>query len=159
MDLIQEATKGFLSFSSDAIIILAIIAIGSAYAYFMGKGRGISLLLSFFPTALIFLYFPFLKTSEVILQIVVFLVILFAINTVMNRFISSNFPYSKIRTIFEAIVIGILLGGFLLLTSYHLINIDSLYNFSSWTDALFAKNTLFYWLIAPFIGMFLLKKY
>ena len=132
MDIIQKLLGGFFSFSSDVIIILVLIAIGSAYAYFMGKGRAVSLVLSFYPGILLYNNFPFFGEASISVKLVIFVVAVLLVHLVLGRFITANFPYSKIRTVFESLVLGLISAGLILFVSYHTIPIEKLYNFSPW---------------------------
>ena len=146
---------------------MVLIALGTSYGLMMGKGRIVSLILSFFPAAFLFRYLPFLKTfsvsspttsGDVLTQVLLFLVLLIPIHLLLNHYISSDFSFaSPIRKFFESLILGSATASLFILASYQVINIKSFYNFSGGIDNLFTGNLLFYWLLLPFIALFLMK--
>jgi hypothetical protein len=167
MEIFRDALQSVLSFSSDAMLIIALTTLGSTYAYIKGKEKGISLILSFYPSFLIFSQLPFFReytasnpasSTEAMTQVGIFLVIFIPIHFILNRFVSADFSYSKLRKIGDSFILGLLTAGLVLLFSYHVVNIELVYNFSSGIDAFFLGNYYFWWLLAPFIAFFFLKK-
>lgn len=130
-----------------------------------GKESIISLILSFYvsmPLINLFPYFDkisFLGDGEktlLYLQIGLFIIIIFISNLIFNRIINVEVYYGGFRKLIENIFLGIVSGGFLIAISYHIINISILYDFGDYVDAIFMPQTLFFWwLIAPFIVIFL----
>lgn len=167
MEIVKDITQSVLSFSSDAVVILALIGLASAYAFIMGKRPAISLILSFYPAALIFRYLPFFKeytasnpadASGALIQAGIFLLILVPIHFILNQCISAESAYSHVRKIFESVILGGVTAGLAILTSYQIVNLKSLYNFAGGVDALFASTYLFYWLLLPFAVLFFIRK-
>ncbi len=166
MDIVQDVVGTVLSFSSDAIIIAVLVGIFSTYSIFYGKGKTISLILGFYPAVFIFGFFPFFKEilkeqpenlSQAIIQVIIFLSVFIPVVYIVNKFISDEFSFSRIRRIFEAGALGLASSFLAILFSYKVVNLQKLYNFSPAIDSLFLGNT-FWWLIAPFIIIFLIRR-
>lgn len=167
MQIVKDITQSVLSFSSDAVVILALIGLATAYAFIFGKRPAISLILSFYPAALIFRYIPFLKqytasnpavASQALIQAGIFLLILIPIHFILNQCISAESSFSRIRKIFESLILGGTTAALAIFTSYHIVNLKSFYNFAGGVDTLFASSYIFYWLILPFVVLFFVKE-
>lgn len=167
MEIVKDITQSILSFSSDAVVILSLIGLASAYAFIMGKRPAISLLLSFYPAALIFKYLPFFKaytasnpagSSGALIQAGIFILILVPIHFILNQCISAESSFSRIRKLFESLILGGATTALAILISYQVVNIKSFYNFGGGIDALFSSTYIFYWLILPFVVLFFMKE-
>ncbi len=167
MEIVREAVQAVLSFSSDAVVILLLVAGLSAYAFILGKGRAISLLISFYPAALLFKYLPFLKQYTVanpatsalaIEQAVIFLILVGITHIVLNSLISIESSYSKVRKILDSLILGVTTASIVIVCSYSVVTIKNFYNFSNSIDSLFASGLIFYWMFAPFVVIYLLRR-
>ncbi len=167
MEIVREAVQAVLSFSSDAVVILLLIAGLSAHAFIMGKKRAVSLLIAFYPAALLFKYLPFLKqytsinpatSGETITQVIIFLIIVGIIHVVLNNLVSAESSFSRVRKMIDSFILGVTTASIAVLCSYHVISIKNFYNFSSGIDALFISSFIFYWLFIPFVILYFLRK-
>src|SRR5258708_4907436 len=158
MQIVKDAIQSVLSFSSDVVVILVLVALGSAYAFLRGKRKAVSLILSFYPAVVIFRYLPFFKqylannqisAPEVLTQVVIFLVILIPIHLVLNRLIATEFSFSGIKKIIELLAFGVATSILAVFFSYQIVNMRSVYNFGGGIDILFSGNLLFLWVVLP----------
>ncbi len=167
MQIEKEAIHSILSFSSDVIVVFVFLAIGTLYAFMAGKKRATSLLISFYPAALILKYLPLLtklsisnpsNSSEALIQVGLFILILIPIHITLNQFVASEFSFSKIRKFFESLCYGGAFTSLIILFSYQVINLKSIYNFGSGIDSLFSGSFLFGWLLLPFVVLFIFRR-
>lgn len=167
MQIITDVVHSVLSFSSDVIVIIILIGLGTAYSFIAGKRKAISLIFSYYPTVLLFRSLPFLKqytannpatTTEALTLIAIFVVIMALVNIVLNRFINTDYHFSNVRKMIESIVLGTTTAVLAILASYTVINLKIFYNFGVGIDAIFSSNYYFYWLILPFVILFLFRK-
>ena len=167
MELVQEFVKGVLSFSSDIVVLAALTAVFTAFALFKGKDKVVALILSFYPSAFIFGEIPYFKQylnsnpadfQEAVVQLLLFLVIFLPINYVVLHIVAGEFSFSRLKKLFEALILGLTATSLSVLLSYHVINLQKIYNFSSGLDSLFTGNGLFWWLLIPFGVLFFLRK-
>lgn len=167
MNIVQDIIKSVLSFSSDAVTIAILAVIFASYGIFFGKGKLISIILSFYPSVYIFDSIPYFKKilsgspitlSEAVVQGLIFLALFIPINFVFKHFIHGEFSFSRIRKVLEAGILGLTATSLVILFSYHVINLQKIYNFSAGIDALFLGTNIFWWLLAPFVVIFLMRK-
>ncbi|MDP6387666.1 MAG: hypothetical protein QGG63_00040 [Candidatus Pacebacteria bacterium] len=139
------------SMSLDTIILITIFVAFFVYGLRYGKGRIISLILSFYISIPIIFSFPYIeKLSFAYSQIAVFLLIIVFLNIVISRFVYEEFPSRGLRRLIEAGLLSVSAGGLLLALSYHIIPITALHDFAAPIDALFTSTTTFFWwLIIP----------
>lgn len=167
MGIVQDIVKGVLSFSSDIVIIALLTAVFAAYALFLGKDRVVALILSFYPSVLLFKAIPYFKKlvvlnpanlQEAFVQVFLFLVIFVPVNYVVLHIVSGEFSFSRIKKVFEAGILGLTATSLTILFSYQVVNLQKIYNFSSGIDKLFTGDAFFWVLIIPFGVLFFLRK-
>jgi len=167
MNIVQDIIKSVLSFSSDAVIIAILALVFAAYGIFFGKGKLISIILSFYPAVYIFDSIPYFKKiltsapitfSEALIQILIFLALFIPINFVLRHFIHGEFSSSRIKKVLEAGILGLTATSLVILFTYHGINLQKIYNFSSGIDSLFLSGNIFWWLLAPFVIIFFFRR-
>jgi hypothetical protein len=162
MAIVQDITKSILSFSSDAVVIFAVIAIFTAYGIFFGKGKILSLLLAFYPATLVLRAIPQfnnpLGSPDTYTQLGLFLIVFIVLFYIFNHFIQGQFSFSHVRKTLEASVFGLTAASLTIYFTYHVVNLQKIYNFSPSIDNLFMGNTSFWWLLAPFVIIFLFRK-
>ncbi len=167
MDLFQDIIKTILGVSSDVIVLLATTAILTGYGIFSGKDKIVSFILSLYPTAFLFRIIPFFRdvlgeasgtSKDVLIKLCIFGLIFVPIHLVINNFIITDFPMSRLRKLVEAGLLGLTGTAVILSFSYQVVNISKLYNFSSGIDALFIAGNFFWWLIGSFVVLFFFRK-
>lgn len=167
MNIVQNIIQSFLSFSSDAIIIAGVAVLFTAYGIFFGKGKIISLILAFYPSTYLFKSIPYFKkvlsvsptnSSEALAQIVIFLALFVPISYILSKFMYAEFSFSRVKKVVSAAVLGLTATSLALVFSYHVINLQKIYNFSAGIDSLFLGSYIFWWLLAPFAIIFFFRK-
>ena len=161
MDSVDGAIETIASLSLDTIILAIVFVVLFAYGLKYGKRRIISLLISFYISIPIILFFPYLEkilffgeTIDMMLysQIILFLLIVVLINIIIDRVISWELGERGIRKLIEIGVLTFVSGGLLMAISYHIIEITTLHDFAAPIDALFASTSMFFWwLVIPFV--------
>ena len=145
-------------FSSDAVFLIVIFAIFFVLGLYLGKGRLISFILSFYPATLLYNTLPFvskvlvLKGEKLLVlnKLAVFLVFFLPIIIFVDRYIFSesyNVGFSgKLRVAGLAVAVTLLIVIF----SYSTINYDAFHNFSDQIDVIFTTPArLFYANLVP----------
>jgi hypothetical protein len=168
MEAIQDITHSLISFSSDAVLVLVFIILGTAVSLYFGKAKILSMVFSFYPAVVLFENIKFLEsfveknpqslkeaTPSIAIFIAIFLICFFAI----RRYIFAEFPFSRIGRLLESIIYGAIFASLCVYFLYHVINIQKIYNFSPGIDALFISTVAYWWLLIPFgVTLLLIKK-
>jgi hypothetical protein len=150
--------------SMDAVVIVGLFILFFAYAMYFGRSRVISIILAFYPAQFLYEHFPFfdkllLLKGESLLtlnKVVIFLLFFIPLDIIIARYIFSESEYgsSKVFRIAGFSLAGVIL---VLLFTYSVVSLDSLYNFNSMIDNLFSStNNIFYWNLVPIILLFFL---
>ncbi|MFA7216651.1 MAG: hypothetical protein WC095_01565 [Candidatus Paceibacterota bacterium] len=141
--------------STDIIALLVLFIIFFSYSLYFGKNRIISLILAFYPALYLFSSFPFrdklifLQGDTMILinNIVLFLLFLVPLDIIIGRYISSigygGMKYLKITGYSLGLVVLVLIF------SYSVVSLDSLYNFGSSVDNIFSNDYRFWLTLFP----------
>lgn len=145
------------------LIILVLVTIFFLFAWYVGRGPFVALVLAFYSAYALYLTFPYmsyLPTAPVVTALVVHialylaLVILFYI--ILRRVVVSDFLYTGI---FGLVALAFLASAFVLVLAYQVFPVTSVYHFTPAIDMLFApKQYFFWWFIAPAVGLFFLAR-
>lgn len=149
--------------ASAFFIVLVLFALLFLFAYYVGRGPFVALLLSFYAAYAVYLAFPYgsyLPTAPAItalfahVGIYLALVVLFYI--ILRRVVVSDFLYIGL---FGLIALAFFGAAFLLALAYQVFPVTAIYQFTPVIDALFAAPSYFFWwFIAPAIGLLFLAK-
>ena len=151
------------SFASDFFIVLALLSIFFLFAWYVGRGPFVAVLLAFYAAYALFVTFPYMSylptapaLTALLAHIGLYAGLTLAFYIVLRRVVVSDFLYIGI---FGLIALSFLGAGFLLALSYHVFPVASVYHFTPAIDILFApKQYFFWWFIAPAIGLFFLAR-
>lgn len=149
--------------ASDFLIVLIIFSILFLFAWYVGRGPFVAVLLSFYTAYALYAVFPFmslLPTAPAMTalgaQIGLYAGLTLAFFIILRRVVVSDFLYVGI---FGLLALAFLGAGFLLALAYHVFPVASVYNFTPAVDMLFApKAYFFWWFVAPAIGLFFLAR-
>lgn len=152
-------TKILALLSSDVVFLGVLLVIFFAFTMYFGRGRIISLILSFYPATLLYKSFPFMDKlamdgdmAVTYGKIGIFLIFLIPINIVIGKYVFSESFYTGGEHIFRNIGLSLTLVILIILFSYNTVNFDALHNFSPAIDAIFSgADRTFWWNIAPII--------
>ncbi len=151
--ILTQITGFFGMFSSDALYLISIFIILYACSMYFGRGRIVSMIVSFFPAMLLFNSFPFIDKLIffeaggllALNKLAIFLIFFIPISIIVSRFIFSSSEYSDYPILkngvlaFSALIV-------VLVFSYSVVSLDALHNFSPQIDALFSgEGKTFYW--------------
>ena len=149
------------NFGSDFLIIIALVAFFFGFAWYVGRGPFVAIMLSYYGAYAIYQAFPYESylpqapaLTALLAHMGVYAGLGFAFYIVLRRVVVSDFLY--VGNI-GLIILSFLASAFLIVLSYHVFPIVSLYHFTPAMDVLFApKEYFFWWFVAPAIGLFFL---
>ncbi|TSC70980.1 MAG: hypothetical protein G01um101449_225 [Parcubacteria group bacterium Gr01-1014_49] len=149
--------------ASDFVIILILLGLFFLFAYYVGRGPFVALMLSFYSAYTFYLMFPYASylptapaMTALLAQIGLYALLIIVFYIILRRVVVSDFLYIGIFGLFTLSFLG---AGFLLALAYHVFPVASVYNFTPAIDLLFApKAYFFWWFSAPAIGLFFLAR-
>ena len=149
--------------ASDFFIILILLSVFFLFAYYVGRGPFVALLLAFYCAYALYALFPYesyLPTAPAMTALLahIGLYVAFTIGfyIVLRRVVVSDFLYVGL---FGLIALSFLGSALLLAFAYHIFPVATVYNFTPAIDLLFApKAYFFWWFSAPAIGLFFLAR-
>ena len=153
------------NFGSDFLIILVLVAFFFLFAWYVGRGPFVAIMLSYYGAYAIYIALPasysqYLPQAPALTALLahagLYAAIGFAFYIILRRVVVSDFLY--VGTI-GLIILAFLASAFLIALTYHVFPITSIYEFTPAIDALFApKEFFFWWFVAPPIGLFFLAR-
>ncbi len=149
--------------ASDFLIIIILLSTFFLFAWYVGRGPFVALLLSFYAAYALYVAFPYTSIlptapalTALLTHIGLYLALAFAFYLVLRRVVVSDFLYIGILGLIALSFLG---SAFLLALAYHVFPVASVYTFTPAVNALFApKAFFFWWFIAPAIGLFFLAR-
>ena len=154
------------NFGSDFLIILVLVAFFFAFAWYVGRGPFVAIMLSYYGAYAIYITFLDLPYAQYLPQapaltallahVGVYAALGFAFYVVLRRVVVSDFLY--VGNI-GLIILSFLASAFLIAMTYHVFPITPIYHYTPAMDVLFApKQYFFWWFVAPAIGLFFLAR-
>ena len=149
--------------ASDFLIILIPIAVLFIFAWYVGRGPFVAILLAIYNAYALYITFPFMSllpsappVTALLAHAGLYLALAFAFYIILRRVVVSDFLY--VGNI-GLIILSFLATAFLLALAYHTFGITTVYHFTPAIDALFAPDQYFFWwFIAPAVGLFFLAR-
>ena len=149
--------------ASDFLIIIVLVAIFFLYAWYIGRGQLVSILLAFYCAYALYVMFPFMSylptapaMTALLAQVGVYIGTLDTFFIILRRVVVSDFLYVGI---FGLAALSFFAAAFLITLAYHVFPVANVYNFTPAIDILFApKEYFFWWFIAPAVGLFFLAR-
>ncbi len=149
--------------AGDFLIILIPIAVLFVFAWYVGRGPFVAILLSIYCAYALYVAFPFMSLLPTAPALTAFLAhaglytaLTFAFYIILRRVVVSDFLY--VGNI-GLILLSFFATAFLLALAYHVFNVTSIYTFTSPIAALFEPDQYFFWWFsAPAIGLFFLAR-
>jgi len=150
-------------FASDFLIVIILFAIFFLFAWYVGRGSFVALLLALYTAYALYVAFPYTSLlptapamTTLLAHIGLYAAMILMFYIILHRVIVSDFLYIGI---FGLIVLSFLGAAFLIAFAYHVFPVASVYQFTPAIDILFApKEYFFLWFIAPAIGLFFLAR-
>lgn len=149
--------------ASDFLIILILLSVFFLFAYYVGRGPFVAVLLAFYCAYALYAMFPYLSylptapaMTALFAQIGLYAGFSLVFYIILRRVVVSDFLYIGM---FGLIILSFLGAAFLIALAYHLFPVVSVYDFTPAIDLLFASKTYFFWWFsAPAIGLFFLAR-
>lgn len=145
--------------ASDFLIILVLVGFFFIFAWYVGRGPLVAILLSYYGAYAIYSAFPYERLLPQAPAITAFLThaalfagIGFAFYIILRRVVVSDFLY--VGNI-GLIILSFFAASFIIAILYHLIPIAPLYHFTPAMNAIFGPNQFFFWwFISPALALF-----
>jgi hypothetical protein len=161
--LATHAATSAWNFGSDFLIILVLVLFFFAFAWYVGRGPFVAIMLSYYGAYAIYIAFPYESylpqapaLTALLAHVGLYAALGFTFYIVLRRVVVSDFLY--VGNI-GLIILSFLASAFLIALAYHVFPVDSVYHFTPAMDALFApKAFFFWWFVAPAIGLFFLAR-
>lgn len=147
----------------DFAIVLALVALLFVFAWYVGRGPFVSLVISFYGAYAVYVVFPYMSylpsapaSTAALAQVGLFAALTLAFYIILRRVVVSDFLYIALLGL---LALALLASGFLIALAYHVFGLTELYTFSPTIDTFFAaKEYFFWWFVAPAIGLFFLAR-
>ena len=148
---------------SDFLIILVLVAVFFLYAWYIGRGQLVSILLAFYCAYALYVMFPYQSAlptapalTALLAQAGLYLALAFLFFIILRRVVVSDFLYVGL---FGLIALSFLGAAFLIALAYPVFPVADVYNFTPAIDLLFSSKEYFWWwFVAPAVGLFFLAR-
>lgn len=149
--------------TSDFLIIFVLVVFFFSFAWYVGRGPLVAVMLSYYGAYAIYIAFPYesyLPSAPPLTALLthagLFAALGFAFYVVLRRVVVSDFLYVGNVGL---VILAFFAATFLIALTYHMFPITSLYHFTPAMDILFApKEYFFWWFIAPAVSLFFLAR-
>jgi len=149
--------------AGDFLIVLVLFIAFFVFAWYVGRGSFVAVLLAFYAAYAVYTLFPYMSylpsapaSSSVLAHIGLYAVLTIIFYIVLRRVVVSDFLYIAVLGL---ALLALLAAGFVLALAYHVFDVTSIYNFSPTIDMFFAPTEYFFWwFVAPAIGLFFLAR-
>lgn len=149
--------------ASDFLIILVLLSVFFLFAWYVGRGQLVAVLLAFYTAYAVYITFPYQSVlptapalTALLTQLALYLALSFLFYVILRRVVVSDFLYVGV---FGLMALSFLAAGFLIALAYHVFPVAEVYQFTPPLDLLFAPREYFWWwFVAPAIGLFFLAR-
>ena len=157
-DALHNLLLQLSSFSTDFFAFIVITAAVLLFALYFGRDRIAPLIAALYGALTLYGAFPFPSMVQgPYMQIglyVVFTVLLFIAFSGLSYFMAA-----RSGGFVAEIIMAVLIAGFLLAVSIHILPVQEVYAFTGATKDLFASNqAFFWWLVGPAVGLFFIGR-
>ncbi|HUQ30237.1 MAG TPA: hypothetical protein VM103_01830 [Candidatus Paceibacterota bacterium] len=151
------------AWAGDFLIVIVLFAALFLFAWYVGKGQLVALLMSLYAAYALYVLFPYTSllptapaSTALACLVGLYAALTLAVYIVLRRIVVSDFLYIGIIGI---AVLALLGACFILALAYQVFPVHTVYTFSPAIDVFFApKNWFFYWFVAPLIGLIFLAR-
>jgi len=148
---------------SDFLVILILLGIFFLFAWYVGRGPLVALLLAFYCAYAVYSMFPYASYlpksplfTALLAQTGLYALLTLVFYGILRRVVVSDFIYIGL---FGLIILSFLGAGFVLALAYQTFPVASVYTFTPAIDLLFASKTYFWWwFVGPAVGLFFLAR-
>jgi len=160
--LATHTTSSILAIADNFLVALILFLALFFFAWYVGRGPFVALLLSFYAAYAIYVFFPytsFLPTTPALTaflaHIGLYAAFTFVFYLILRRVIVSDFLYIGM---FGLIVLSFLGAGFLIAIASQIFSVTSFYQFTPAIISLFPSEYFFWWFSGPAIGLLFLAR-
>lgn len=156
--------KTFSSLPVDFLVIGGLLALVLFLSLKQGKSYLTAAIISLYVASFLYEYLPFTKTlvssikgsSNIFwIHAATFLIFYIPIYFILSKAVMNDFGRGS-KKLAKALALSIAFVGLVISTLYHVVPIESVYNFSPFIDNFFSSNMAYnFWLIAPLIALFI----
>ena len=148
--------------SADVFGVVGFIILLTALGLSKGKDNLIVMMLSIYPAALITEHFPYYDSmslgsgtlANVLGPLLIFIIVTVTSFFIFKNYIDTNYQHHSFWRFVEVIILAIANIGLFITVLYHIVGIESFYNFSFVFDSLFTSNlAMLFWLVLPIISI------
>jgi len=150
------------SVANDFLIVLILLAIFFLFAWYVGRGPFVALLISLYAAYAPYIIFPYTSYLPTTPPLMAFLanvglyaVFVFIFFLILRRVIVSDFLYIGL---FGLIILSFLGAAFLIALASNVFLIAPIYQFTPAITALFPTQYFFWWFAAPAVGLLFLAR-
>lgn len=151
------------AFGSDFLVLIVLVAALFFFAWYMGRGPFIALLVSFYVGYALYALFPFAKllpqtpaATALASAVALYAALVFLSYLILRRVASSDFVSISP---FALAALALLGASFLIALAYHVFPDVSIYGFPSSMNTIFEpREYFFWWFAAPLVGLFFLAR-
>lgn len=163
--------------SLDVLVLVGIFIVLAVCGFYFGKNKLVAFVLAFYPSIFLFQHFPYVdnftfwraNAEQVNLShALIFAVFFILCNFLLVKLVHADFGFSKTRRLLEVVILSISAVILIVIFCQHIVPIKLFYGSAGVRGlggggevaALFSsKNGLFWWFLAPIIGVFVTNRY
>jgi len=154
----QSFIDWLFAFGHDFLPFIVLAGLTFLFSLYFGRDRFAPLIASLYAALALYTAFPY-GSSLTGPYMRIGLYIILALIGFLAFYGLSFFIARSTAEVFSQIVLSILVAGFVLAISIHVLPVQDIYHFTDATKALFSSDqAYFWWLAAPLVGLFFLGK-
>lgn len=167
-DLLGNTFNMIMNVSLDAVILLFVFGVVLLYVWRAGKKRSITLLLALIITSEIYQVFTNTsfydltsneEGSGFVLNCFVFIFLTYILFLTLKCFVRRGYSSQKNKKLLQILILTFAIWGLLFSYLYHILDIGSFHDFSSFADNLFASSQAFFlWYLFTVSGLFFVHR-
>jgi hypothetical protein len=162
-ELAAHTTTSIWASAGDFLILFILVMFFFAFAWYVGRGQLVAIMLSYYGAYAIYIAFPYeslLPSAPPITALLahagLYAALGFAFYVVLRRVVVSDFLYVGNVGL---IILAFFAATFIIALLYHLFPLTPIYHFTPAMDVFFApKEYFFWWFIAPALALFFLAR-
>jgi hypothetical protein len=148
--------------SSDIFGVVAFVTLFAALGLAKNKKVLVTLLVSLYPAALVAVFFPYyeyINVGNAKVSVVAGPLIILFLGTIgaffiLRPYIETHYQYHTFWRFAEVMALAVAIVGLCVALLYHVVKIESFYNFSIFFDTLFISPVaLFLWIAGPLLSI------
>lgn len=157
-DALQNLFSQLSAFGHDFLAFIVLAAVLVLFMVYFGRDRIAPLVAALYASLVLYEAFPFMGVlSGPYLKIGLYLLFAFLFYIAFSGL--SYFMAVRSGGFVTEIAMAVLVAGFVLAISTHVLPVQDIYQFTAATTALFASTqAYFWWLVAPLAGLFFLGR-